>query len=158
MRGLLARTDLLVDATQRPDPSRPVIPNDWLGDLPAHAVIVDLSVDPYDCSPDTRSVKGIEGIPQGSLDQYVFAPNDPAYDDLPECVDRRHRRYVAACYSWPGVHPRECMEVYGRQLQPILRTLIEKGGPAGINPNGRFFERAIGRAQLTRWQTHEPEA
>jgi hypothetical protein len=43
------------------------------------------------------------------------------------------------------------MEVYGRQLQPILRTLIEKGGVAHLNPAGRFFERAIARAQLSRW-------
>ncbi len=151
MRPLLARTDLLVDATQRPDPSRPVIPNDWLADLPAHAVIVDLSVDPYDCSPAARSTKGIEGIPQGNLDQYVFAPDDPAYAQLPECVAARQRRQVVSCYSWPGVRPKECMEVYGRQLQPILRKLIEKGGPRQINPQGRFFERAIARAQLSRW-------
>lgn len=157
MRQILARTDMLVDATQRPDPSRPVIPNEWIASLPPHAVIVDLSVDPYDCSPESKSVKGIEGIPQGNLDQYVFAPDDPAYDALPECVNTRHRRQVVSCYSWPGVHPRACMEVYGRQLQPVLRTLIEKGGLKHINPQGRFFERAIARAQLSRWLIQHEE-
>lgn len=151
MPAILARTDMLVDATQRPDPSRVVIPNDWIAYLPVHAVLLDLSVDPYDIIPGSASVKGIEGIPQGNLDQYVFAPDDPAYNWLPNFVSTRHRRYAVSCYSWPGVHPKECMEVYGRQLQPVLRTLIEKGGVKNINPNGRFFERAIARAQLSRW-------
>jgi hypothetical protein len=43
------------------------------------------------------------------------------------------------------------MQLYGQQLQPILRTLIEKGGLAQISPDGGFFERAIARAQLSRW-------
>jgi alanine dehydrogenase len=151
MRDLLARTDLLVDATQRPDPSRAVIPNDWIAHLPEHAVLLDLSVDPYDCATDPPQVKGIEGLPQGNLDQYVFAPDDPAYDRLPECVRARHRRHAASCYSWPGIYPEACMQVYGDQLQPILRTLIEKGGVQNVNPHGRFFERAIARALLSRW-------
>lgn len=151
MRELLAQTDILVDATQRPDPSQVVIPNDWLAYLPAHAVLVDLSVDPYDCTASPPKVKGIEGIPQGSLNQYIFAPDDPAWDQAPPCQSTKHRRHVISCYSWPGLHPKACMEVYGRQLQPIMRTLITKGGVAGIDPNGRFFQRAIARAQLSRW-------
>ena len=152
MRRLLAGSDLLVDATQRPDPSRPVIPNSWLAWLPAHAVILDLSADPYDCSTVPPQTKGIEGVPQGNLDQYAFAPNDPAYDRLPACVNRTHRRHVVSCYSWPGVHPRACMELYGRQLRPLMRMLLERGGIAHIRPYGRFFERALARAQLSRWQ------
>ena len=151
MRAILADTDILVDATQRPDASQVVIPNDWLAYMPEHAVLVDLSVDPYDCTADPPKVKGIEGIPQGSLDQYVFAPDDPAWGQVPSCLSTRHRRHTVSCYSWPGLHPRECMRIYGRQLQPIMRTLITKGGLAGIDPNGRFFERAIARAQLSRW-------
>ena len=150
MQEILARTDILVDATQRPDPTQPVIPNEWMAWLPQHAVLVDLSVDPYDC--DNGSVKGLEGIPQGNLDQYIFAPDDPAYLNIPACVPTRHRRYALSCYSWPGVHPEPCMEVYGKQLQPVLRTLIERNGIQNIRPNGKFFERAIARAQLSRWQ------
>ncbi|MFQ5876390.1 MAG: hypothetical protein ACE5JH_01675 [Acidobacteriota bacterium] len=150
MREILERTDVLVDATRRPDPSRPIIPNRWIAYLPRHAVILDLSVDPYDLASDPPLVKGIEGIPQGDLDGYVFAPDDPAFDDLPPMLDRRHRRHVVSCYSWPGLYPRECMEVYGRQLRPILRVLIEKGGVAEISPAGKFFERAIARARLSR--------
>ena len=151
LRPLLRQTDLLIDATQRPDPSRPVIPNAWQADLPAHAVLLDLSVDPYACDAQPVSVKGLEGIPDGNLDQYVFAPDDPAYDRLPDCVDRRNRRWAVSCYSWPGIQPRACMEVYGKQIRPIMRNLIEHGGLSGINPRGRFFERAIARAQLSRW-------
>jgi alanine dehydrogenase len=152
MAELLARTDLLIDATQRPDPSRPLIPNAWIAHLPDHAVILDLSVDPYDPSRDPAYVKGIEGIPQGNLDQYVFTPDDPAYDAVPHGVSTRHRRHVVSCYSWPGVHPRVCMQVYGGQLQPILRALVEQGGVQGIDPRGRFFQRAIARAVLSRWE------
>lgn len=151
MRQILASTDILVDATQRPDPSRVVIPNDWLDDMPQHAVLVDLSVDPCDCTVDPPKVKGIEGIPQGNLDQYIFLPDDPAWDHGMPCLSARHRRAAVSCYSWPGLHPKACMEVYGHQMRPIMRALISHGGLAGIDPHGRFFERAIARAQLSRW-------
>lgn len=152
MRPLLQQTDILADATQRPDPSVPVIPNDWVAWLPEHAVLLDLSVDPYDYSGSKKSVKGIEGIPQGNLDHYQMPPNDPAYDKIPPCVNTTHRRWAVSCYSWPGIHPARCMELYGRQLQPLLRTLIERGGYAEIRSNGRYFERALSRAMLSRWQ------
>jgi alanine dehydrogenase len=151
MRTILSETDIVIDATQRPDPSEPVIPNEWIEYMPQHAVLLDLSVDPYQCITEPYYVKGIEGIPQGNLDQYVFPPNDPAFDNLPPCIPNKHRRHTVSCYSWPGIYPKECMEVYGRQLRPILHTIIEKGGIQNINPNGRYFERAIGRAMLSRW-------
>jgi alanine dehydrogenase len=156
MRDVLAQTDLLIDATQRPDASVPVIPNAWLSVMPQHAVLLDLSVDPYQCDSDSPSVKGIEGIPQGNLDQYQFAPDDPAYERIPACVATTQRRYAVSCYSWPGVRPRQCMQVYGTQLRPIFRRLIEKGGLQHIDPAGRFFERAISRARLSRWPATDP--
>lgn len=151
MIELLKQTDILVDATQRPDPSLPVIPNDWIQYLPQHAVLLDLSVDPYQCKVKPFYVKGIEGIPQGNLDHYVFPPDDPAFEVIPECIPRQHRRWSVSCYSWPGITPKECMEVYGRQIRPVISTLIDKGGIQNISPEGRFFERAIARAQLSRW-------
>jgi alanine dehydrogenase len=151
MRELLNETDILVDATQRPDPSQAIIPNEWLAWLPDHAVILDLSVDPYDCEHSPASTKGIEGIPQGNLDQYIFAPDDPAYESLPGCTHTQNRRYVASCYSWPGLHPKDCMEVYSRQVHPLINRILEKGGIEKISPKGNFFERAICRAQLSRW-------
>jgi alanine dehydrogenase len=151
MEPILRETDILVDATQRPDTSQPVIPNSWISWLPEQAVLLDLSVDPYDCEAETTSMKGIEGIPQGNLDQYIFPPDDPAYDRLPRCVTATHRRWALTCYSWPGIYPVECMEHYGRQLRPILTRLLEAGGVQNINPIGRYFERIIGRAMLSRW-------
>jgi alanine dehydrogenase len=151
MQGLLSRTDILVDASARVDGTRAIIPNEWLAYLPAHAVILDLSVDPYQQNQGSNYTKGIEGIPQGNLDQYIFTPDDPVYANIPSFVHTEHRRNVVSCYSWPGIHPKECMRVYGQQLHPIMRILLNQGGLNGINPNGRFFERAIGRALLSSW-------
>ena len=150
MRSLLTSTDLLVDATQRLDSTSHVIPNPWLADMPAHAVLLDLSVDPYDFSVTPPIVKGIEGIPQGSLDQFVFHPDDPAYGDLDASVSTEHRRVALSCYSWPGRKPRECMEVYGAQLEPFLDVLLNQSDSwdmASTSP----YERALARAELGRW-------
>jgi alanine dehydrogenase len=152
MIGLLAQTDMLIDATQRPNPSQVVIPNRWVGVMPEHAVLVDLSVDPYDCDSTHLSLKGIEGIPQGNLDQYIFTPDDPAFDVLPDCADTTHRRTSVSCYSWPGVHPRDCMQTYGPQIFPLMRAMVECGGVECIDPRGGYFERAVSRAMLSRWK------
>jgi len=119
--------------------------------MPEHAVLVDLSVDPYNFEVDPPEVKGVEGIPQGNLDQYVFKPDDPAYEQLPASVSTKNRRHTVSCYSWPGIHPKECMDLYGNQLRPIMRMLIEKGGVQNIRQKGFYFERAIARAMLSRW-------
>jgi hypothetical protein len=34
-----------------------------------------------------------------------------------------------------------------------MRTLIDRGGPKDINSHGRYFERAIGRALLSNWES-----
>ncbi len=155
MREIIARTDILIDATQRPDTSKPVIPNEWVGLMPEHAVLVDLSVDPYNFEIDPPEIKGIEGVPQGNLDQYVFTPSDPAYERLPKQVNTTHRRHAVSCYSWPGIHPKECMDLYGNQLRPIMRMLIERGGTKKIRAKGLYFERVIARAMLSNWSGSE---
>ncbi len=155
MQELISTTDILVDSTQRPDPSRPVIPNDWISWLPEHAVIVDLSVDPYLLDDNPPVVRGIEGIPQGNLDQYVFQANDPKWDSLvPKSIPSKHRRTTVTCYSWPGVHPKACMRHYGRQLEPIMRHLCKKGFD-GITLEGDYFERALYRSTLKYWLQSE---
>jgi len=116
-------------------------------------VLLDLSVDPYDCLANPPFVKGIEGIPQGNLDQYKFSPDDPVYQKMPACFDTTHRRHAVSCYSWPGIYPNACMEVYGRQIMPILRNILERDGLQNIRPNGRYFERAISRARLSHLTT-----
>jgi alanine dehydrogenase len=158
VRERLRVTDVLVDATQRYDPSVPLVRNDCLGVLPSHAVICDLVVDPYLLEADPPTVRGIEGIPQGNLDRYVFDVDDPAWDELPPQVPTAKRRPVVSCYSWPGVHPKRCMELYGRQLSPLLETLIGRGGFEQVRADGSFHERALHRGSLRAWLHPEPIA
>jgi alanine dehydrogenase len=152
LKARLLMTDLLVDATARRDPSNPIIPNAWLALLPRHAVICDLAVDPYLLDAEPRIVRAIEGIPQGDLDQWEFAPDDPAWDRLPPGIPTDERRTVVSCYSWPGVRPEPCMHVYGSQLAPLLEALVTRGGMAGIRPDGPFHERALWRGSLRGWR------
>ena len=151
VKALLETTHLLIDATQRVNPSKVIIPNTFLGLLPEHAVILDLSVDPYNFHTQPFEIKGIEGIPQGDLDQYIFSPDDPAWDKLPKEVNTTHRRWVVSCYSWPGLHPRACMLRYGNQVSPLLQRLANAGGVDGIKLGGRSYDRAIARGTLRFW-------
>jgi alanine dehydrogenase len=152
MLDRLEQTDLLVDATQRPDPSRPIVENEWLGALPQHAAILDLSVDPYDFSSNPPKVKGIEGIPEGNLDHYVFYPDDPGFGRIDPRVPAANRRATLSCYSWPGVHPKPCMEIYSRQLEPVLRVILAKPIETWSETRGTHYERAVARAELSRWR------
>jgi alanine dehydrogenase len=155
LRRRLSITDVLVDATQRSDPSVAIVPNAWVGLLPSHAVICDCVVDPYLLEGRPKVVRGIEGIPQGDLDRWILPPDDPAWArTVPPGIPSAHRRTVVSCYSWPGVHPKACMRRYGSQLAPVLETLIERGGPDGVRPDGSYHERALARAGL-RWWTGE---
>jgi alanine dehydrogenase len=151
LKARLLMTDVLVDATARRDPSKAIVPNPWLALLPRHAVICDLSVDPYLLDAVPQIVRGVEGIPQGNLDQWEFAPDDPAWDELPAGVPTSERRTVVSCYSWPGVRAEPCMHVYGSQLAPLLETLISAGGLDGISEEGRYHERALWRGSLRGW-------
>ncbi len=152
MLDRLGATDLLIDATQRPDPTSPVIPNPWLEALPQKAVMVDLSVDPYDFSTDPPQVKGIEGVPEGSLDQWIFHPDDPAYDRIDPRIDTTNRRVALSCYSWPGIYPRDCMELYGTQIAPMTRVLLERDIDELDENSSCMFERAVARAEVSRWK------
>jgi alanine dehydrogenase len=155
-RRRLGLTDILVDATARRDTSRPLFPNGWLGFLPAHAVICDLAVDPYLLDATPRIVRGLEGIPQGDLDQWEFDTDDPAWDRLPPGIPTAQRRTVVSCYSWPGVRPEPCMEAYGSQVTPLLKTLIWYGGLRAIGPGISFHGRALWRGSLRRWLGEDP--
>ncbi len=148
MRALFEQADILVDATQRRDSSRPVVPNPWIGWLPEHAVVVDLAVDPYTLDSVPPVVRGIEGIPQGNLDQYVFHPDDPRWcEKIPDSIPTEQRRTTVTCYSWPGIHPEACMRHYARQLTPLMERLVEKGYDA-LSLQGDYFERALYRGTL----------
>lgn len=151
MRHRLRLTDVLVDATLRDNPSQPLIDNALLGELPELSIVVDLAVDPY--LPDDRPpvARGIEGIPRGDLNTYVFPPDHPSWDRLPAGIATDNRRWVASCYSWPGIHPIACMEHYGRQVTPLLRSLLARGGGAFLRADGGLYERALYRGSLAAW-------
>lgn len=151
---MMSNSDILVDATQRRDPSKPVIPNDWINWLPEHAIITDLAVDPYLLNTNPPVVRGVEGIPQGNLDKYIYKPDDPDWNNtIPDSISTDNRRTVASCYSWPGIHPEACMRHYGRQLEPLMEPILEKGYD-DLSPKGGYFERAIFRGTLTHWIQH----
>lgn len=151
MKRLFGRCDVLVDATQRRDTSKPVVPNAWLGWLPEHTVVIDLAVDPYTLDMTPPVVRGIEGIPQGNLDKYVFPPDDPDWDQtVPPEVPSKERRTVVSCYSWPGLHPEACMRHYAQQLAPLFEPLVRKGYD-DLSMDSGYFERALCRATLRAW-------
>ena len=153
MIPLLEEVDILIDATQRRNPSQPVIPNDLIQYLPAHAILVDLSVDPYIPEAHPPVVRGIEGIPRGNLDKYIFQPEDPDWEDtIVEGVPTEHRRTAVTCYSWPGFHPEACMTHYAQQLHPLMPVIFEKGYD-GKSLEGGYFERALYRSTLKAWKT-----
>jgi alanine dehydrogenase len=149
--GRLEMSDLLIDSTQRLDPTRPVVPNAWIAALPTDAVLLDLAVDPYDFTVDPPRTKGIEGVPHGDLDRYVFPVDDPAWTELGHGVDTTQRRLALSCYAWPGIEPLDCMRVYGRQIEPVLgvalRVPVDRLEVDSTDPN----ERAVARAELERW-------
>ncbi len=152
MLSRLELTDLLVDATRRPDATRPVITNEWIESLPQHAVVLDLAADPYDFSTSPAHVKAIEGVPQGSLDQYVFPVDDPVYKEMDPRIDTTNRRLAVSCYSWPGVDPMACMEVYSHQIEPVLRVILRRPVESWDEIHGTHYERAVARAELGRWR------
>lgn len=146
-----ARTDLLIDATQRRDTSVPVVPNRWLAALPEATVVLDLSADPYDFAVDPPRVKGIEGVPHGDLDQWVFSPDDVGWERVDRRVDTRERRTALSCYSWPGLAPADCMLTYGEQLEPVLGLVLSSDAADWSLSSPSHLERAVARAETSRW-------
>jgi alanine dehydrogenase len=147
----LEDTDLLIDATQRSDPTRPVVPNRWLSALPDDAVILDLSADPYDFTVDPPRLKGIEGVPHGDLDQWVFDAKDVAWDALDGRIDTTNRRTALSCYSWPGLQPLKSMRRYGAQLEPVLAFMIATPLDRWDEDSPSAIERSVARAETSRW-------
>jgi alanine dehydrogenase len=154
MEAIISSTDILVDATKRYNPTKPIISNRFIGLLPQHSIILDLSADPYNFNVDPIQVKGIEGIPTGSLDQYVFYPEDKAYDTIDQYVKTAHRRTVVSCNAWPGITPARCMETYGTQISRFFPVLFSKAAdelsPQSDNPD----ERALARSTIRYFENH----
>ncbi len=113
LNSVLKNTDILVDASWRHETSKSIIKNHEIAELPEHAILLDITADPYDLNIDPPQVKGIEGIPTGTLDNYVIETNDLVYDTIPDFVDTKERRVVVSCDAWPGVNPVVSMEPTG---------------------------------------------
>ena len=110
-----------------------------------------LSVDPYDFSVDPPRTKGIEGVPHGDLDRYIFPIDHPAWDELDRCVDTRQRRLALSCYAWPGIDPLDCMRVYGRQVESVLSVVLRRPTEKLDVESDDVIERAVARAEIGRW-------
>jgi alanine dehydrogenase len=148
MKKILADTDILVDASTRENVSEYIIHNSHLAWLKPTSIILDLTADPYLTDINPIQVKAIEGIPTGTLDKYVFYPDDSAYDALPKDVCSANRRTVVSCNAWPGVNPLDCMEVYGKQLHPIIKKILTNDIKSFSLEDEDFYTRAIYRASL----------
>jgi alanine dehydrogenase len=147
----LGETDLLIDATLRRDPTVPVIPNGWVGLLPPHAILLDLAADPYDFSVRPPQIKGVEGLPHGSLERFVYPPGDPAWEELGIGVDTTYRRTALSCNAWPGLRPRDSMERYGEQIEGVMEVVLGSPIETWDRTSTHLRERAVARGELSRW-------
>lgn len=148
LKEVLKSTDILVDASKRPDTSKVIVKNSLLEVLPKHSIILDLTADPYNESINPIQVKGIEGIPTGTLDKYIIEPEDDMYSQLPKSIDNNIRRVVISCNAWPGVDALDCMDIYGKQLLPFIDVILSKDLD-GLDINSRnMYERSLVRSSL----------
>lgn len=148
LKKILKDTDMLIDASRRSDPSEIIIPNSLIGVLPNHAIIVDITADPYNENIFPTQVKGIEGIPTGTLEKYIIEPDDEIYETIPKVINSKHRRVVVSCNAWPGVDPKSCMQIYGNQILPFLKVLLSKQGQDLSIESDDLYERALAKASL----------
>jgi len=116
--------------------------------LPTHGVILDLSADPYNDMIEPIQIKGIEGIPTGTLDNYIIHPEDKLYNTIPEVVNTENRRLVISCNAWPGVDPIDCMKIYGEQIYDFIVLFIEKEVNELRLDSKNIYERSLVRASL----------
>lgn len=140
-RYVLPKADILVDATYRPEGKNHlhIIDKEQLEIMPQDAVICDVSADKYDISGEAHVVKGIQGIPTGKDQDYgrpIFNRVHPAFVDdsyVPKeyQLTPRQIRTSVSSYSWPSFGDNSDrlanVEIYARQIKPILQFLIENG-------------------------------
>jgi len=148
MIDILKKTDILVDATTRNDASQYIVNNELLGYLKKHSIILDLTSDPYLTDIFPFQVKAIEGIPHGTLDKIVIYPGDNEYNIVPNISSTLNQRTVVSCNAWPGVNPKACMDLYGKQLIYILQNLIVYSASDFELYNNDYFNRAIYRGTI----------
>lgn len=146
---VLPNADLLADATYRPEGSNHlhIVDGEQLEILPKDAVICDISADKYDISGAAHVVKGIQGIPTGKDEHYkmpIFNPDHAAFSDDNNVpaeyqLTSRQRRTTVSSYSWPSFGTPEDrlenVEIYARQIKPILQYLADNGYDGVKKPN-----------------------
>ena len=148
--GRLEVTDLLIDAAaSRRDPADRAEPVDR--GAAGRRRDLDLAVDPYDFTTDPPRTKGIEGVPHGNLDRYVFPGRRSGVGRVDHGIDTRERRLALSSTRGPGIEPVDCMRVYGRQIEPVvgvaLRVPVDRLDVESADPQ----ERAVAHAELGRW-------
>ncbi|MBU3170760.1 alanine dehydrogenase [Clostridium estertheticum] len=148
MIKILAKTDILVDATTRNDATKYIVTNELIGYLKDHSIILDLTSDPYLTDVFPFQVKAVEGIPHGTLDKIVMYPNDIEYSAVPKCIEVINQRTVVSCNAWPGVKPKGNMDLYGKQLIYIIQNLIGYSSSDFNLNNNDYFNRAIYRGTI----------
>lgn len=138
---VLPNADILADATYRPEGKNHlhIVDREQLEILPHDAVICDITADKYDVSGETHVVKGIEGIPTGKDKEYgrpIFNRDHKSFTDnnyVPQeyQLTPRQIRTSVSSYSWPSFGDNsdrlENVEIYARQVKPILQFLIDHG-------------------------------
>ncbi len=145
---VLSKTDILVDATKRPDSSKIIISNKALGSLPADAIILDLAADHYDVSVNPPHVKALEGTLKGTPNKMVIYPNDPEYDKIPSFVDATNRRITVSCDAWPSTHPDRSIRYYEGLLKNYLNILLEDDICSLDSNSNNVFERSLYRSTI----------
>ena len=148
MIKLLKTTDILVDATTREDSSKYIVSNELLRYLNDNAIILDLTADPYLTTDNSVQIKAIEGIPHGSLDKIVIYPGDDEYSTIPKCLKSFNQRTVVSCNAWPGINPKACMDLYGKQLIYIVQNLIRYSIDDFDLYSDDYFNRAIHKGTI----------
>lgn len=148
LKEIFKKTNILVDATKRPDYSKQIIRNEILGYLPENAVILDLSADRYDTSVDPPLVRALEGTVKGSPNHMVIYPDDELYDELPDFIDKRNRRVTVSCDAWPSVNPRESLEYYENMIKDYFNVLLTKDLDEISEESDNIFERALYRSTI----------
>ena len=148
LKKVLNGTDILIDASKRPDPSKFILTNEQLGYLPENAIILDISADHYDTSVTPILVKAFEGIIKGTYDKRVIYTDDPEYDEVPEGVSTANRRITVSCDAWPSIHPHKSIVYYEGIMRNYMDLLLGRDTETlDVNSNN-FFERSLYRGTI----------
>lgn len=148
LKEILKKTNILIDATKRPDYSKHIIRNEILGYLPENAVILDLSADRYDTSVDPPLVRALEGTVRGTPAHKIIYPDDELYDELPDFVDKTNRRITVSCDAWPSVNPKKSLAYYENMIRDYFNVLLTKDLDDIREDSDNIFERALYRSTI----------